>query len=138
MWHSYGTKIMKFTHDICSIYPKIYPGKCSAPFVGCLHYSRTFCRLYGGTKSPCISHPTRGLSHDIPGPTLGTRVATMGTREHDDHRDQAPHKQLRRRHPFSTTMGRKYPLKRFDSQWPFPMGIWNYFITIFGKDCLAT
>ena len=35
----------------------------------------------------------------------------------------------------STTMGLKYPLKKFDSQWPFPMGIWNDFITIFGKDC---
>ena len=33
------------------------------------------------------------------------------------------------------TMGLKYPLKKFDSQWPFPMGIWNDFITIFGKDC---
>ena len=36
---------------------------------------------------------------------------------------------------FSTTMGLKCPLKKFDSQWPFPMGIWNDFITIFGKDC---
>ena len=35
----------------------------------------------------------------------------------------------------STTMGLKYPLKKFDSQWPFPMGILNDFITIFGKDC---
>ena len=22
-------------------------------------------------------------------------------------------------------MGLKYPLKKFDSQWPFPMGIWK-------------
>ena len=36
---------------------------------------------------------------------------------------------------FSTTMGLKYPLKKFDSQWAFPMGIWNDFITIFGKVC---
>ena len=36
---------------------------------------------------------------------------------------------------FSTNMGLKYPLKNFDSQWPFPMGIWNDFIAIFGKDC---
>ena len=35
----------------------------------------------------------------------------------------------------STTMGLKYPLKKFDSHWPFPMGIWNDFINIFGKDC---
>ena len=32
-------------------------------------------------------------------------------------------------------MGLKYTLKKFDSQWPFPMGFWNDFITIFGKDC---
>ena len=37
---------------------------------------------------------------------------------------------------FSTTMGLKYPLKKFDSQWPFPM------IAIYGTmhhvGCLAT
>ena len=43
------------------------------------------------------------------------------------------HVQLRK--AISTTMGLKYPLKKFDSKWPFPMGIWNDFITIFGKDC---
>ena len=40
-----------------------------------------------------------------------------------------------KRKGISTTMGLKYPLKKFDSQWPFPMGIWNDVITIFGKDC---
>ena len=35
----------------------------------------------------------------------------------------------------STTMGLIYPLKKFDSEWLFPMGIRNQFNTIFGKDC---
>ena len=36
---------------------------------------------------------------------------------------------------FSTTMGLKYLLKKFHSQWPFSMAIGNDFMTIFGKDC---
>ena len=34
-----------------------------------------------------------------------------------------------------TTMGLKYPLKKFDSQWLIPMGIRTQINTIFGKDC---